>query len=127
VGLTYEVHAEEINSLRDEVHALARAKGWYDKPSDAEPTPEGVAARVAMIHRELGEFLEAYCDSIAIGNDSEWKGEDGKPEGPATELGDVLMRLVDLAGWLRLDLGDAVVRKFAYNERRPYRHGGKAL
>lgn len=49
-----------------------------------------------------------------------------KPEGFASELADVLIRVFDLAGALGIDLEDAVQSKMAYNKTRPHRHGGKA-
>jgi len=54
-------------------------------------------------------------------------GENGKPEGVASELADTVIRICDLAGMLGLDLGKAIVEKMVYNETRPHRHGGKAF
>jgi hypothetical protein len=36
-----------------------------------------------------------------------------------------IIRIFDMAAFLELDLGGAVVTKMEYNERRPYRHGNK--
>lgn len=57
---------------------------------------------------------------------SKWEPED-KLEGAAVEMADCLIRILDLAGAMGWDLETIVARKCAYNELRPYRHGGKAL
>ena len=49
----------------------------------------------------------------------------GKPQGIASELADVLIRLVDMADEHEIPLIQAVLDKHAYNQTRPYRHGGK--
>ena len=51
-------------------------------------------------------------------------GPKGKPEGFPAELADLLIRVGDLAAALGIDLDFEVRRKMAYNETRPYRHGG---
>ena len=57
-----------------------------------------------------------------------WRGDDGlKPEGFASELADVVIRVADVCGRLGLDLEAAVVEKMTYNATRPRRHGGKVL
>jgi len=71
---------------RDEVHTLARAKGWYDRErSDDE-------ARVLLL-AELGEAVDAYREHGL----KDWY-EDGKPCGFASELADIIIRALDWAG-----------------------------
>jgi NTP pyrophosphatase (non-canonical NTP hydrolase) len=41
------------------------------------------------------------------------------------ELADVVIRLLDFAGGENLNIEGALIAKMAYNEKRPYRHGGK--
>jgi NTP pyrophosphatase (non-canonical NTP hydrolase) len=39
------------------------------------------------------------------------------------ELADTVIRIMDLAGSLRLDLADAIIKKIDYNRTRPHKHG----
>lgn len=52
-------------------------------------------------------------------------GYDAKPVGFPTELADILIRTLDLAAALNIDIDQAVYLKMKYNETRPHRHGGK--
>ena len=49
------------------------------------------------------------------------------PEGFPIEVADTFIRLGDLCGLLGIDLAKALKIKAAYNTKRPYRHGGKAV
>lgn len=51
----------------------------------------------------------------------------GKPQGIASELADVLIRVLDMAEEKRIPLLQAVFDKHAYNQTRAYRHGNKAV
>jgi hypothetical protein len=48
-----------------------------------------------------------------------------KPEGFGIEVGDTIIRLLDTAGALGIDIAECMRLKMAYNETRPARHGGK--
>lgn len=106
-----------ITALCFDAYATAVDKGWHGQPRSF---PE----LIALIHSELSEALEDYrngepVDTIIL--------RDGKPTGIPIELADVLIRIGDLAGLCNIDLEAAVYQKMAYNNTRPYRHGGKRL
>ena len=46
-----------------------------------------------------------------------------KPEGFPIEIADAVIRLIQLASALGIDLDEVVKLKNAYNETRPFRHG----
>lgn len=119
-----------IADLQEEAYSIATMKGWRnDKrhqawlreiglpvpPDDVvEPSP---LECVALIHTELSEAVEAYRDGKMEPGERGWFGE---------ELADAVLRILDLAAALGIDLEDEIVRKMAYNWTRPRRHGGKA-
>jgi NTP pyrophosphatase (non-canonical NTP hydrolase) len=101
-----------ITDLVTESHDRAVRKGFYDPPPSIEQ-------RLCLIHSEVSEALEAYRER---GLES-WKREDGKPEGLASELADVVIRIADFAGHLKIDLDAEIRQKSDFNESRPERHG----
>ena len=119
-GKVSDLEAGLIRGLTHEVHALAIAKGWYD---GQDRTNDAIGAKIALCHSELSEALEC----LRTGDTEPRVTDSGKPEGLPSELADVVIRVLDLAGWLGIDLGEAIRAKHAYNATRPYRHGGKAL
>lgn len=48
-----------------------------------------------------------------------------KPIGVASEFADTIVRILDTCHTLGIPVVEALVRKHAYNQTRPYRHGGK--
>jgi NTP pyrophosphatase (non-canonical NTP hydrolase) len=95
-------------------HRTAVDHGWWD-----EPREDGTC--IALMHSELSEALEW----LRNGNGP----SDHIPphSGLAEELADVIIRIADYCGKRQIDLGGALAAKMAYNETRPYRHGGKKL
>jgi NTP pyrophosphatase (non-canonical NTP hydrolase) len=113
--------SSSIGVVQATVHALAREKGWW--ANCVEITPTDIAAKLALIHSEVSEALECVRDGqIAL-----TLRDDGKPEGLPSELADIVIRVLDLAGGLGIDVEEAVVQKHGFNARRAYRHGGKAI
>jgi len=68
---------------------------------------------------ELAEAMEAHRDGNT-GSDK-IRGFSKVEE----ELADTVIRILDLAAGMGFDVDGAVRAKMAYNETRPYRHGGK--
>lgn len=83
--------------------------------------------RCALIHTEVSEAFESYR---VQGRHVGFIEADGKPEGTAAELADVVIRCFDVAladiGITAEQFALVIEHKMEYNRRRPFRHG-KAL
>jgi len=88
-----------------EVHDIAKSKGFWD-------TPRNFGEMIALIHSELSECLEANrtgkteSDHLTYANAIE------------EELADVVIRIMDMATGLGLQIGSATLEKLEYNKTR---------
>lgn len=128
VGMKPETEAgvETLRSLKEwqvEAHQGAQARGFYDHEL-GERTPTRIASLIALIHSELSEALEEIRQSEEY-ELIRYEGE--KPYGVPIELADTVIRILDLAEWLDIDLEQAIELKVEYNKTRPHRHGDKLL
>lgn len=150
-GANARAHGAVPISIREwqaAAHAMSRSKGWYENPAECPSRDNVIAtlARLALVGSEVSEAVECVrdgeidlyvCDPVVgclhgvtlVGGSKPVEcpcGGAGKPEGAASELADVVIRVLDLAGALGIDLQDAIERKHAYNATRAHRHGGRA-
>lgn len=110
-----------IAELIERAHANATAKGWWSHE-------RSFGDQIALMHSELSEALEEHRNHHGLDSIYYHETPQGpKPEGVASELADVLIRIFDTCGRYGIPLEQALREKMDYNENRPYRHGGKAL
>lgn len=105
---------DSFNAVARQVHQTAKAKGWWESDrNDGE--------QIALMHSELSEALEA----LRAGNPP----DDKIPEfsGVEAELGDVVIRIMDVAAARGWRVAEAIKAKIEYNKTRSYKHGGKAF
>jgi len=107
-----------LNQLRDELHNLAKQKGWYDSP---ETDDQFITRFVANTHGELSELWEAHRKSIL----HEPCDKDSSLTNLEEEMADIIIRTLDACGRLGVDIERAVHLKHEHNKNRAYRHGGK--
>ena len=93
-----------MNRLQQELHELAVSKGFWKVSTN-------IGEKIALIHSELSEALEAYRK----GDEDNFK----------EELADTMIRLFDLAGHMKFSLYDEIQKKNSFNKTRPYLHGKK--
>lgn len=109
-----------IQEMSERAHARATTSGFYDYQPQRNQTE--ILARLALIHSEVSEAIEAVrAGQLALTE------IDGKPEGMVVELADAMIRIGDLCAWLELDLEGATAAKMLFNAQRPYRHGKAGL
>ncbi len=135
-----------LNDIAAESHAIAVQKGWYDNggPSPLEchmlMVTELAEASEEVRNKKLPLYLKGSagfisCEVTHAGITemmSEVERHYGnlenlKPEGEATELADVIIRIGDYFAKRGWDLEAVVKLKMDYNRTRPQKHGGKAL
>lgn len=112
---------KEINAVAEEMYLIARDHGFHDKDGYT-PTLDRMASFCANLHGEVSELWE-----------STRKGTLEKPcDKPISltcaeeELADLVIRVMDTAVSLHIDLGRAIALKADYNRTRPFMHGKKA-
>jgi NTP pyrophosphatase (non-canonical NTP hydrolase) len=90
-------------------------------------TTERIAIFVANLHGECSELWEAYRKGSLF--DTCDKNTRALALPPLTnaeeELADIIIRALDTAHTLGIDVGRAITIKTAYNEQRPHKHGKK--
>ena len=123
-----------VDSLLRACHGAAERSGWWldtETGEDVRNWPPKffllwVGTKLALIHSEVSEGLEGLRKS---------KMDEHLPDRPSieVELADALIRICDLAGGMKLDLGGAIAEKLQYNAQRAdhkvenrLKEGGKA-
>lgn len=125
----------QINDMVADIHKYAKEKGWWENERSALEIQMLIVSEIAEATEEVragkppvyfnirpASFGEA---SPGITTDPEHPQSDGKPEGEAIELVDAMIRTMDYFGKKGWDLEKLLEMKQAYNQKRPYRHGGK--
>ena len=101
------MHALDQLVLR--VHA--RNQRWWHDPATGEPIKRNVGELLMLTVSELAEAMEGHRKSLP---------DDKLPHRPMfeVEIADALIRLLDIAGGLQLDLSGAFEEKLAFNAIR---------
>jgi NTP pyrophosphatase (non-canonical NTP hydrolase) len=129
-----DFYFERLNNYRDLAHQNAKASGWWDDVS----RPDRLIAAAGKIAQEATELMDAlYINRRSTAEEfySEEEKYHPKPfsyekafketikDSAEDELADLLLRVLDLAGAMGVDLNWHVAAKFKYNKTRGYKHG----
>ena len=111
-----------IETLQRKIHQGNVDAGWWTDLDTLQSLAEEcrirtrfgkalVAEKLALIHSEVSEAMEASRKNLM---------DDKLPhrKGIEVELADAVVRILDLAGALELDLAGAIQEKLMYNQTR---------
>jgi hypothetical protein len=105
-----------LNQLAMAIYGWAKMKGWSH-------TREEIPSKLLLITSEISEAYEHYRNGLDY-TDIFYHAS-GKPDGFAIEIIDAIIRELHLLAELGVDIDKLMAIKMAYNDGRPYRHGGK--
>ena len=125
-----------LDVMQKLVHESSKAHGWYtcqdclgneggycQSCKGTRVVIRNIPEMLALIHSEVSEALEDYRNQrLPL---DQYTMHDDKPEGFGVELADIVIRVMDLAEYLSIDLAEMIVLKYRYQLTRPHRHGGK--
>lgn len=102
-------YSKALNSLSRLIHDDNR-KWWTDIHTGA-PLTRNVGEMLCLVHSEISEAMEGHRKSLM---------DDKLTNRPMieVELADAVIRILDIAAGLNLDLGGAVVEKMDFNRTR---------
>lgn len=128
-----KVVSTRFNGLARDIHEANKKKGFYDTPREIGTTlmlvvselTEALDSDQKSKHADVAKFLEE-TKHLSL-DDKEWKEtfEMFIKDTFEDEIADALIRLLDLVGWLQIDIDFHIGAKRHYNTLRPYKHGKK--
>lgn len=114
-----------INDLSKVIHEANKKKGFYDDEKN-------IGEMLALVHSEVSEALECdrkdkYCPllktPLTMIDSSSFEAH--VKDTFEDELADIMIRVMDLAAFKKIDLEAHIHAKMNYNASRPYKHGKK--
>lgn len=114
-----ELQVSALNAIAEEVHENAKAKGFHDGVCSPANVVERMAKYAAGLHGEVSELWE----SARKGKLFEQCNKPIQLTCDAEELADIVIRAMDMACALGVDIGRSVKIKHEYNQTRQRMHG----
>jgi NTP pyrophosphatase (non-canonical NTP hydrolase) len=108
------VEALALNGIRAAqylAHKTATDAGWYIDPATGKPKERNFGEVVALMHSELSEALEADRKRL---KDDKLPDRDGRE----VEFADCIIRILDTAASLGMDVAGALIEKNRFNRQR---------
>ena len=105
--MDFDINLREISamqSMQQKLHGQAKYMGWWDKPRE-------IGTLIALCHSELSEALEGARKDLMDDHLQNRKMIE-------VEFADCIIRILDMAEYLGLDVGSALAEKHTYNAKR---------
>jgi len=126
-----------IAELSEEIHSNAKAKGFWEQGLDlpkmlmltvSELSEAMEADRKDKIYRSNHFLKELDINEEVSSEDEKYFQQEFEVSVKNTiqdELADAMIRIMDIAQYMNIDLQWHIQMKMKYNELRPYKHGKK--
>lgn len=103
-----------LTELSEKIVGINKRAGWWTRSDfylEGKDRVTLIASKLALVHSEISEALEGVRKDLM---------DDHLPdrEMVEVELADAVIRILDLAGYMGLDIGAALSEKIAYNQTR---------
>jgi NTP pyrophosphatase (non-canonical NTP hydrolase) len=113
--------SKKINELAEKIYDISEDKGFWniEDISDFAIVP----VKLALIADEVSEALRVHRDEYEGPESWSFNHMTDEQEAEFTEeLADIIIRTLDLAGGLGLDIGTSITEKIKKNKKRPNKH-----
>lgn len=123
----------ELSEIASEIHQTAVDHGWWEGVETAEEIHQDIGIKLLLAHSEISEAVEDWRGmesletlNLILFRENEQGTGFTKPVGFPTEIADTIIRLLDLAQFIGIDIERVILDKMEYNKTRSYRHEGKS-
>lgn len=106
-----QIAVDGIRAMQELARRTATDAGWYRDLATGQTIKRNFGEVVALMHSELSEALEADRKGLM---DDKLPHRDGRE----VEFADCIIRILDTAAALGLDVAGALVEKNRYNQER---------
>lgn len=112
-----------LNKASEQIHKLAKDKGFWDSPREH-------GTLLMLVVSELSEGLEALrknrradMDFFKNNNATKESFQEKIKDTFEDEIADTIIRLLDMVGYMGIDIEKHINMKLGYNMTRGYKHG----